>query len=145
MRIISQGIETTQLYEFLRHERIADERLIQLTQTFERMVLEYRPNAKLLLTTNKQGRTTHAAIYDAPLTLNALGQFRPIQQHAPQLASKRVDCKGLLFESLRLQIMIDLWLDCLLRTARETPALATTIRQMAAEHNEHLQNTTRLQ
>lgn len=127
MNVFNEGIETQQLYEFLRHKQATDTQLIALAQLAQRLVLEYVPNAKLLYTCNKQGQVIAAGVYDAPLCLNERGQFRPIQQYAPQLLSKKVECKATHHATLRLKIECDVWLDAVLHVARKTPALANTL------------------
>jgi hypothetical protein len=133
MSIIDEGIETQQLYEFLNAKRLNDAKVLELLQTVERVVVEHAPDAKLLLTSDKQGRVLSAAIYNAPLLLNHLGQFRPLQQQAPQRLSKVVECKATYHATLRLKIELDLWLDALFFVTRNTPALSNTLRAEIAE------------
>ncbi len=128
MNIIDEGIETHQLFEFLRQKQVTDAQLRELIQLAERVVHEYHPHAKVLFTSDKHNRITHAGIYDFPLLLNERGQFKPIQQYAPQLLSKKVEYKETHHTALKLKIQVDIWLDALLVTAKKWPELALCLR-----------------
>src|SRR5690348_8105821 len=121
MNVIDEGIETQLLFEFLRDMQTTDAQLRELIQIAERLVHEYYPHAKMLFTSDRQGKITHAGVYDGPLLLNERGQFRPFQQYSPQLLSKRIEWKETHHATLKLKIQIDIWLDALLLCARKSP------------------------
>ena len=108
------------LIDIINHQRFktaSDDDLENLIQLAMRVVMKYKPNAKVLFTSNKQGAVTHAAVYDAQLTLNERGQFKPISQHAPQLLSRKVEWK-LAHYSLEQKRLFYLWMDALVTISR---------------------------
>ena|SRR5579859_3859384 len=116
-------VETIHLYEFLRYMKASDATVRELIQLTERVVHQFYPHAKPLFTSDKRGAITHVGIYDVPLLLNERGQFRPIQQFAPQLMSKTREWKENHHTTLRLKILYDVWLDALFFAARKYPEL----------------------
>lgn len=121
---VDEANETRWIFDYLRQRHATDKDLLFLVQYVERMLREYVPDAKLLVTTDRQGRTTHAAIYNAPLVLNQIGQFRPLQQYAPQRLSKMVEYKWPYHTTLRLKVEFDLWMDALFVVASRVPTVA---------------------
>lgn len=133
--MLREPIDSEYIYGFLRYKSASDAERLALAQIAEHVVLEHRPNAKLLFGSDRQGNMVNVGIYDAPLSLNHLGQFRPLQQHAPQLLSKRIEVKGLVYQTLRVSILCDLWLDCLVRVANSEPVFQGELESASQAQN----------
>jgi hypothetical protein len=119
--MIDELIETQKVFAFLNNKLATESQLQELIQIAERIVHQYYPHAKPIFTTNKQGSITHVGIYNVQLLLNERGQFKPIQQFAPQLLSNHVGWNELHHTGLKLKILVDLWLDVVFRVFRDNP------------------------
>ena len=90
---------------------LTDTRFVEAIQYAERCARELAPNAKLLFATDRRGDVVGVGIYDVALTLNERGQFRPIEQSAPQRLSKHVEYRESYLERAKLRLQFDVWAD----------------------------------
>ena len=94
---------------------LSDDRMPGLVEYAERLVRMMRPNAKLLYTTDRRGIVTGVAVYDVTLYLNERGQFRPIEQQAPQRLSEHLDYKDNYLERAKIRLRFNVWADAYAR------------------------------
>jgi hypothetical protein len=118
---------SSEIFAFLDHKRATDDDLELSILYLEKAIRRFVPEAKLLFACDSRGVVIEAGIYDVQLLLNRRGQFKPIQQNAPQLLSKKVQWKDNHFYSLKLKLTFDLWLSSVPNVVARYPELSKII------------------
>jgi hypothetical protein len=102
--------------ELERHiSAISDDRMPGLVEHAEQCVRAIQPDAKLMFTTNRRGDVVSVGVYAVTLFLNENGQFRPIEQPAPQLISNREEYRNSYTERAKQRQCFNVWADAYAR------------------------------
>ena len=99
--------------EIMQHQMTLDklisDNVDNMLHVAEQVVRKISPNAKLLVSCDKKGRSTFVGIYDLPLRLNDRHNFHAHAQFAPQLIGERCLYKDEFENSLKRKIEFDCW------------------------------------